>query len=176
MTWTKKRSGLLAVVLLVVFAGLAIRQYQTVNVVGNRPIREQFFAKNQLVKNESVNFSITNVKTKTVGNVRHVTVTMNLQQLKPSHYGNMKGNRNITHGMWLNVPYGFSNMSTPMQHPDGHVFSKLEVNSPQKKTAVFNFTTRADDYKLRNEPARLSILIPDNDRFTGFTKYSMLLG
>lgn len=176
MKWINQKNGRLLVAALFILMGvMAVIQYRAVNTVNKQPIREQFFVENQLVKNESVNFSISKVKTKTVGNERRVTVTMKLQQLKPSHYGNIKGNRNITHAMWLNVPYGFSNMSTPMRHTDGRVFSKNEVASQQEKTAVFNFTTRAGDYKLRNAPARLSILIPDNDKFTGFTKYSMLL-
>ncbi|MFC6295385.1 hypothetical protein ACFQH1_09245 [Lactiplantibacillus daoliensis] len=175
MKWHKKTNWVLGGVLLVLIVLFVAKQYYTVNQVAKHPIHEKFFLKNQLVKSDSVNFSVTNVKTKTVGNERRVIVTMRLQQFKPSHYGNMKGNRNITHAMWLNVPYGFSNMSTPMQHTDGRQFSKREVASQQEKTAVFNFTTRAGDYKLRNAPARLSILIPDNDKFTSFTKYSMLL-
>jgi len=175
MKSSKSLGWLVVVIIIIAGVGLAGKRYYDLNQVDQHPVREKMFSQGQWVKIDSVNFKVLTTKTTQSGNERQVAVVMKIQQLKPSHYGNKRGNYNITHGMWLNIPYGYSNMSIPMRHLDGRPFTQKEVEDPTEKSAQFYFTTRADDYQNRTAAARLSILIPENEQFAKFTKYSMPL-
>lgn len=106
---------------------------------------------------------------------KRAAVTMRIKQLAPGNYGAIKGNSNILNSIWINIPYGFSNMSQWMKNANGTRYTMKELNDGKSKIAKFYFTTPSFNYKYRTAPARLSILIPDNDKFEHYTKYSMFI-
>lgn len=154
---------------------LGVWQYTRINSGSKHPVSEKIFSQNKWVNAPQVRFKVLKVVTSTSADEKRATVTMQIKQLAPGNYGAIKGNSNILNSIWINVPYGFSNMSQWMKHVNGTRYTIKELNDGKSKIAKFYFTTPSFNYKYRNAPARLSILIPDNDKFKHFTKYSMLV-
>jgi len=170
----KVRYSLIALVILSLI-GLGVWQYTRINSGSKHPVSEKMFSRNEWVNAPQVRFKILKVVTSTGVDEKRATVTMRIRQLAPGNYGAIKGNSNILNSIWINIPYGFSNMSHWMKNADGSPYTLKELDDGKDKIAKFYFTTPAFNYKYRDAPARLSILIPDNNKFDHYTKYSMLV-
>ncbi|WP_407887536.1 hypothetical protein [Levilactobacillus sp. N40-8-2] len=174
----KKRNLTLYSLVILVFLGaisLGVWQYTRINSGSKHPVSEKLFSQNKWVNAPQVRFKVLKVVTATGAAEKRATVTMRIKQLAPGNYGAMKGNSNILNSIWINIPYGFSNMSPWMKNTDGTRFTLKELDNGKDQVAKFYFTTPSFNYKYRDAPARLSILIPDNAKFDHYTKYSMLV-
>ncbi|MCT4487832.1 hypothetical protein [Levilactobacillus parabrevis] len=155
--------------------GAGVWQYTRINSGSKHPVSEKIFSQNKWVNAPQVRFKVLKVVTSTGADEKRAAVTMRIKQLAPGNYGAIKGNSNILNSIWINIPYGFSNMSQWMKNANGTRYTMKELNDGKSKIAKFYFTTPSFNYKYRTAPARLSILIPDNDKFEHYTKYSMFI-
>ena len=149
------------------------RQYIKVNQGPKHVVQEQLFKQNEWVRTKTVDFKVIRLDRVTVNNEKRLTVKMKIKQLGPSNYANIPGNYSMDNAIWLNIPYGFSNMSTGMKRLNGQSYTDSEKKNPQEKAVVFHFTTRANEYNYRHAPARVSLLIQGKNKT--YTKYSMIV-
>ena len=143
------------------------RQYIKVNQGPKHVVQEQLFKQNEWVRTKTVDFKVIGLDRVTVNNEKRLTVKMKIKQLGPSNYANIPGNYSLDNAIWLNIPYGFSNMSTGMKRLNGQGYTDSEKKNPQEKVVVLHFTTRADEYKYRKAPARVSLLIQGKNKTYG---------
>ncbi len=118
-------------------------------------------------------FKVLTASQRTVADGKEVTIHLLLGNLQLANYGFHAKNLNLIEDMWLNIPYGISNQSRGMQHPNGRYYTEKELHRSTNKDVTLRFSVIPNSYRYRLQPARFSFLVPE--RPNQFVKYSVML-
>lgn len=149
-------------------------QFHRVNRgVTPKPVMEQRVYPQRWSSSQKAPFKVLAASQRTVPDGKEVTIHLLLGKLQLANYGFHSKNLNLIEDMWLNIPYGISNQSRGMQHPNGRYYTEKELHQSTNKDVTLRFSVIPNSYRYRLQPARFSFLVPE--RPDQFVKYSVML-
>lgn len=171
---TKHKLLIITFLVLILVMSIGIFRYHEVNANPKSlgVTKEVFIHQNQLVHAKNVDFMIRSAHVSRSKDQILVPVELTIKQTGPADYGYKKNNPNFLENMWLNTPYSISTATADVTDKDNQRIHKTEHLLAAKQPITLHFTTRQENYALRNQKMRFSFLVPVSNHYV---KYSLLL-